>query len=176
MALLPYAGLQSYRGAAADVGVDETAISHRDALVEFVAVANWTDPAEDRARMSAARRYAGTVEPFAGGIYVNDLADEGEAGIRRAYGPGQAGQVTSTARAPGRHVGGLVVHAGERADLLQRVERAGQRGWFGCSSSDLCTPQPPGLPALAVVVEMGRSAGLHIARTPTAIGARYMVC
>jgi hypothetical protein len=81
--------------AVADVGDDETAISHRDALVEFVAVANWTDPAEDRARISAARRYAGTVEPFASGIYVNDLADEGEAGIRRAYGPGQAGQVTA---------------------------------------------------------------------------------
>ena len=95
MALLPYAGLQSYRGAVADVGDDETAISHRDALVEFVAVANWTDPAEDRARMSAARRYAGTVEPFASGIYVNDLADEGEAGIRRAYGPDKLARLTA---------------------------------------------------------------------------------
>ena len=66
---------------------DETAFSHRDALVEFVAVANWTDPAEDQPRMSAARRYAGAVEPFASGIYVNDLADEGQSGIRRAYGP-----------------------------------------------------------------------------------------
>jgi FAD/FMN-containing dehydrogenase len=85
-ALLPYAGLQSYRGAIADVGDDETAFSQRDALVEFVTVANWTDPAEDLARMSAARRYAGAIEPFASGVYVNDLADEGEAGIRRAYG------------------------------------------------------------------------------------------
>jgi FAD/FMN-containing dehydrogenase len=85
-ALLPYAGLQSYGGAVADVGNDETAFSHRDALVEFVAVANWTDPAEDQPRMSAARRYAAAVEPFASGVYVNALGDEGETGLRRAYG------------------------------------------------------------------------------------------
>jgi FAD/FMN-containing dehydrogenase len=85
-ALLPYADLQSYGGAVADVGNEETAFSHRDALVEFVAVANWTDPAEDQPRMSAARRYAGAVEPFASGVYVNDLGDEGEEGVQRAYG------------------------------------------------------------------------------------------
>jgi FAD/FMN-containing dehydrogenase len=50
-------------------------------------VAGWTDPAEDEARMSAARRYGAAVEPFASGVYVNDLTDEGEAGIRRAYSP-----------------------------------------------------------------------------------------
>jgi hypothetical protein len=60
------------------VGDDETAFSHRDALVEFVAVANWTDPAEDQPRISAARRYAGAVEPFASGVYVNALGDEGK--------------------------------------------------------------------------------------------------
>jgi FAD/FMN-containing dehydrogenase len=85
-ALLAYGGLQSYGGAITAVGDDQTAFAHRDALVEFVAVASWTDPAEDQARMSAARRYAGAVEPFASGVYVNDLADEGEAGIQRAYG------------------------------------------------------------------------------------------
>jgi FAD/FMN-containing dehydrogenase len=36
--------------------------------------------------MSAARRYGAAVAPFASGVYVNDLADEGEAGVRRAYG------------------------------------------------------------------------------------------
>jgi FAD/FMN-containing dehydrogenase len=83
--MLPYGGFQSYGGAIAEVGDDETAFSHRDALVEFVAVAAWTDPAEDEARMSAARRWAAAIEPFASGVYVNDLADEGEAGVRRAY-------------------------------------------------------------------------------------------
>ena len=85
--LLPYGGFQSYGGAIAEVGEDETAFSHRDALVEFVAVAAWADPAEDEARMSAARRWAAAIEPYASGVYVNDLADEGEAGVRRAYGP-----------------------------------------------------------------------------------------
>jgi hypothetical protein len=51
-------------------------------------VADWTDPAQDRARMAAARRYGAAVEPFASGVYVNDLTDEGQAGIRRAYGTG----------------------------------------------------------------------------------------
>jgi hypothetical protein len=74
-ALVPYAGLQSYGGAVAEVGDDETAFSH--ALVEFVAVANWTDPSEDQPRMLAARRYAGAVVPFASGVYVNALGDEG---------------------------------------------------------------------------------------------------
>jgi FAD binding domain-containing protein/berberine-like enzyme len=86
-ALLPAGGLQSYGGAIAAVGDDETSFSHRDALVEFVGVAGWTDPAEDEARISAARRYGAVVEPFASGVYVNDLADEGEAGVHRAYSP-----------------------------------------------------------------------------------------
>jgi hypothetical protein len=52
-ALLPSGSLQSHGGAIAAVGEDETAFGHRDALVEFVAVAGWTDPAEDQARMAA---------------------------------------------------------------------------------------------------------------------------
>ena len=87
-ALLPAGSLQSYGGAIAAVGDEETAFGHRDALVEFVAVAGWTDPAEDQAWMAAARRYGAVVEPFASGVYVNDLTDEGEAGIQRAYGAG----------------------------------------------------------------------------------------
>jgi FAD/FMN-containing dehydrogenase len=84
--LLPSGSLQSYGGAVAAVGDDQTAFGHRDALVEFVAVAAWTDPAQDQAQMAAARRYGAVVEPFASGVYVNDLTDEGQAGIRRAYG------------------------------------------------------------------------------------------
>ena len=82
---LPAASLQSYGGAIADVVDDETAFSHRDTLVEFVAAARWTDPAEDAERMAAARRYGASLEPFAAGAYVNTLTDEGEQGVRRAY-------------------------------------------------------------------------------------------
>ena len=70
----------------------ETAFGHRDALVEFVAVADWTDPAQDEARMAAARRYGAAVEPFASGVYVNDLTDEGQAA---------SGAPTARARWPG---------------------------------------------------------------------------
>jgi FAD/FMN-containing dehydrogenase len=85
-ALLPSGSLQSYGGAIAAVEDGDTAFGHRDALVEFVAVAAWSDPAEDQARMAAARRYGAAVEPFTSGVYVNDLTDEGQLGIQRAYG------------------------------------------------------------------------------------------
>jgi FAD/FMN-containing dehydrogenase len=63
--------------------------------VEFVAVAGWTDPAQDQARMAAAHRYGAVVEPFASGVYVNDLTDEGQAGIRSAYGPDTLARLTA---------------------------------------------------------------------------------
>jgi FAD/FMN-containing dehydrogenase len=94
-ALLPSGSLQSYGGAIAAVGDEETAFSHRDALVEFVATATWTDRAEDGARMAAARRYGAAVEPFASGVYVNDLTDEGEAGIQRAYSPAKVARLAA---------------------------------------------------------------------------------
>jgi FAD/FMN-containing dehydrogenase len=94
-ALLASGSLQSYGGAIAAVGDEEAAFSHRDALVEFVARASWTDPLEDEARIAAARRYGAAVEPFASGVYVNDLADEGEAGIRRAYGPDKVAKLAA---------------------------------------------------------------------------------
>jgi len=84
--LLPSGSFQSYGGAVAEVGDDQTAFGHRDALVEFVAAARWTDPDQDQARIAAARRYGAAVEPFASGVYVNDLTDEGQEGIQRAYG------------------------------------------------------------------------------------------
>jgi FAD/FMN-containing dehydrogenase len=94
-ALLPYGSLQSYGGAIAEVGDAETAFSHRDALAEFVAVASWTDPAEDQPRLLAARRYADAVEPFSSGVYVNALTDEGPAGIQRAYGAGKLARLAA---------------------------------------------------------------------------------
>ena len=48
-------------------------------------LARWTDPAEDAARIATARVSASRLEPFASGVYVNVLGDEGEAGVRRAY-------------------------------------------------------------------------------------------
>jgi FAD/FMN-containing dehydrogenase len=85
--MLPAASFQSYGGAIASPSDDESAFSHRDTMVEFIAAAAWTDPAEDERRIAAARRFGTALEPFASGVYVNVLGDEGEEGVRRAYRP-----------------------------------------------------------------------------------------
>jgi hypothetical protein len=82
--------LRAYGGAIADVSDAETAFSHRDAIVEFVAAARSTDPGEDESRIAAARRCAAALDPFASGAYVNVLIDEGAGAITRAHPPPQA--------------------------------------------------------------------------------------
>ena len=85
--LLPGASLQAYGGAIAEVPDADSAFSQRDAMFEFVSSARWSDAAEDEQRMCAARRYAASLEPFASGMYVNAMSDEGAAGVARAYSP-----------------------------------------------------------------------------------------
>ena len=84
---LPAASLQAYGGAIAEVPDADSAFSQRDAMFEFVSAARWSDPAEDEDRMAAARRYAASLEPFASGMYVNAMSDEGAIGVARAYPP-----------------------------------------------------------------------------------------
>jgi FAD/FMN-containing dehydrogenase len=94
----PYApgvGLQAYGGAIADVPEGETAFSHRDTAFELGASTGWTDPGEDEVRIETARSYAATLEPFASGVYVNVLGDEGAAGVRRAYTPDKLARLTA---------------------------------------------------------------------------------
>ncbi len=74
---------------------EDAAFSHRDTLFEFGAGTSWTDPAEDEARMAAARRCAAALEPFADGVYVNALSDEGDEGVRRAYPPAKLARLTA---------------------------------------------------------------------------------
>jgi FAD/FMN-containing dehydrogenase len=85
--LLANASLQAYGGAIAAVPDEATAFSHRGTKFEFVTAAGWTEPAQDQARMTAVRRSAAAIEPFAGGLYVNAVSDEGAAGLRRSYSP-----------------------------------------------------------------------------------------
>jgi FAD/FMN-containing dehydrogenase len=100
---LPNAGLQAYGGAIADVPDGDTAFGHRDTLFEFGTGTRWTDAAEDEARMAAARRCAAALEPFAAGVYVNALGDEGDEGVRRAYPAAELARLTElkTAYDPG---------------------------------------------------------------------------
>ncbi|HJP72467.1 MAG TPA: FAD-binding oxidoreductase [Candidatus Limnocylindria bacterium] len=82
---IPNGGLVSYGGAIGDVADDDAAFSHRRTLVEWGGSITWLDAAEDEERIAAARSYGRAMEPFATGVYVNTLVDEGEAGVRRAY-------------------------------------------------------------------------------------------
>ncbi|MGH2455148.1 MAG: FAD-binding oxidoreductase [Candidatus Limnocylindria bacterium] len=83
--IVPNGSFQTYGGAIGEVGIGDSAFSHRDALFEFIVMAGWEDPAEDAGRMGGARRYATAMEPHASGVYVNGLSDEGAAGVRHAY-------------------------------------------------------------------------------------------
>jgi FAD/FMN-containing dehydrogenase len=82
---LPGVGLQAYGGAIDDVPDSDAAFGHRGTLVEWGAGTRWTDPAEDDVRIAAARHTAAALAPFASGVYVNAVGDEGAAGVRRAY-------------------------------------------------------------------------------------------
>ncbi|REE97195.1 FAD-binding oxidoreductase [Thermomonospora umbrina] len=83
----PAVGLQAYGGAIADVPDEDSAFSHRATLFEFGTGTSWTAPADDEVRIAAARRSAAAMAPFADGVYVNALNDEGAEGVRRAYSP-----------------------------------------------------------------------------------------
>jgi FAD/FMN-containing dehydrogenase len=88
------ASVQAYGGAILDVPADANAFAHRGAAFEYVAAARWTDAGNDHERMAAARRAAATLEPFARGVYVNALSDEGAAGVARAYDPATLARLT----------------------------------------------------------------------------------
>jgi FAD/FMN-containing dehydrogenase len=89
------AGLQAYGGAIADVPDGDAAFSQRDTRFEYVAATGWTDPAEDAERIAAARASATRLEPFASGVYVNVLGDDGAAGVQRAYPPAKLARLAT---------------------------------------------------------------------------------
>lgn len=90
-----FAHLQAYGGAIADVPDDATAFSHRDTAFEYVGGARWTDPAQDAEWIAESRASAALLAPFASGVYVNVLSDEGAAGIARAYPPEKLARLTA---------------------------------------------------------------------------------
>jgi FAD/FMN-containing dehydrogenase len=91
-------GFQAYGGAIGDVSNEDSAFSHRDAVVEFFGGQTWADPAEDEWRMESARAFGAAMEPFASGVYVNVLTEQGEAGVRRAYGDAKLARLAALKR------------------------------------------------------------------------------
>lgn len=92
------AGLQAYGGAITEVPDGDAAFSQRATRFEYVVATGWTDPAEDARRIAAAREAAATLEPYASGVYVNVLADDGAAGVRRAYPPAKLARLAAVKR------------------------------------------------------------------------------
>jgi FAD/FMN-containing dehydrogenase len=86
------ASLQAYGGAISDVPDADAAFSHRDTLFEFVTAARWEDPAEDGQRIATLREYAASLEPYAGGAYVNVLNGES---VSRAFPPAKLARLTA---------------------------------------------------------------------------------
>jgi FAD/FMN-containing dehydrogenase len=79
---------QQYGGAVSRVGQADTAFGHREAQYNFIPASAWTDPTESEQHLNWVREAWDLMRPFAtGGVYVNNLAEEGEDQVRAAYGP-----------------------------------------------------------------------------------------
>jgi hypothetical protein len=64
-----------------------TAFPHRDEHYDFLILSQWADPAESERNVQWTRSLFEAMEPFfEGGVYVNNLGDEGEDRVREAYG------------------------------------------------------------------------------------------
>jgi hypothetical protein len=78
---------QQVGGAIARVPPAATAYAQRDAAYDCFPIAIWDDPAEDGANIRWVRELWTALRPFStGGVYVNNLGDEGEERVRAAYG------------------------------------------------------------------------------------------
>jgi FAD/FMN-containing dehydrogenase len=91
-------GFQAYGGAIGEVANDDSAFSHRSAVVEFFGGQSWTDPAEDDERMASARAFGAALEPFASGVYVNVPSDRDPDVVRRAYGDAKLARLAELKR------------------------------------------------------------------------------
>lgn len=82
---------QQVGGAIARVPVSHSPYANRDAAVDCFPLAIWDDPDDDDANTRWARELWNAVRPFStGGVYANNLGDEGDERVRDAYGANYA--------------------------------------------------------------------------------------
>jgi FAD/FMN-containing dehydrogenase len=74
-------------GAVGRVGELDTAFGHRDMPFAVVVFSIWTDPAEADRHLQWGRDFGAAMQPYSGGVYVNEMGVEGEARVRAAYHP-----------------------------------------------------------------------------------------
>jgi FAD binding domain/Berberine and berberine like len=79
--------LQHVGGAIARVPTTETPYVNRDALYDCFPISIWDDPADDVTHIRWARDLWAGMKPFStGGVYANNLGEEGTERVRAAYG------------------------------------------------------------------------------------------
>jgi FAD/FMN-containing dehydrogenase len=79
--------LVSLGGKIADVAESDSAYSNRDAAFDFLAVAQWDDPAGDDEHVQLTRENWRAISAFSpGGVYVNNLGGDAVERVREAYG------------------------------------------------------------------------------------------
>jgi hypothetical protein len=79
--------LQHVGGAIARVPVTDTPYFNRDALYDCFPISIWNEPEEDALRISWARELWDAMRPFStGGVYANNLGEEGIERVEAAYG------------------------------------------------------------------------------------------
>ncbi len=79
--------LQQVGGAIARVPIAETPYANRDALYDCFPISIWDDPADDEEHIRWVRDLWNAMRPFStGGVYANNLGDEGADRVQAAYG------------------------------------------------------------------------------------------
>jgi FAD/FMN-containing dehydrogenase len=78
--------IQTVFGAASRVALDATAFRPRAFPYAPIIVSQWLDPAQTAENVAWARDCWGALQPFAGGVYVNDLGENDEDRVPAAYG------------------------------------------------------------------------------------------
>jgi FAD/FMN-containing dehydrogenase len=76
---------QHLGGAISRPGADTAAFGHRSAGFDFAILTVWEDAAEDAEHMTWARDFFTAMQPYATGVYVNNLGTEGADRVRAAY-------------------------------------------------------------------------------------------
>ena len=80
-------GLQQMHGAASRVDPAATAFPHREEHYDFLILSQWAHPSESEENIRWTRAFFEAMQPyFEGGVYVNNLGEEGEERVKEAYG------------------------------------------------------------------------------------------
>ena len=88
---LSIAVLQQVGGAISRVDEGATPYGNRNAAYDCFPAAIWENPVEDERHIAWAREFWAAMRPFGtGGVYVNNLGEEGEERVRAAYGTNYA--------------------------------------------------------------------------------------